>query len=158
MKVPQIDRATLTRLREAADQLEYLSQEFGAKITALESVLAKLHIGIAVWEQMSAGDGWVCSVGYAKRDGKWGIQLRRVETKGEIAKEETWSINNGPRYMRLDCIPKLGRLLAALVTQAERTAELTSQRIEQLTELVSSMEEAMPSQLETTKDETEKAE
>lgn len=111
---------SFAQLKVASDELGTASDQLGMQIDALESILKSLNLGVSGWMPISQGKGWSRDLGYAKVGNRWGLALRQT-TVGETTAVQ-WKFNEGPRWLRLEAVPKLAGLLDHLV---ERTREMT---------------------------------
>jgi hypothetical protein len=122
----------IKRLEAAAATLNTVSDELGASVTAVETALKRLNLGVPAWYKF-AGDldsdtayYWKHEIGYAKVGGQWGIALRTDEGFADdpsSQSEERWPFDDAPRALRLEAIDHVPALLDELIKEAASTAE-----------------------------------
>jgi hypothetical protein len=92
-------------------------------ITTLDKVLQKLNLGITSWVTVSGydqdnGPYDLNQLGYAKVGTAWGIALRTMKGHNlheESHREEIWLFNEGPRWLRIEALPRLPELFETLL-------------------------------------------
>lgn len=131
------------QLTTAASELNIVSDELGKFVTALDSALRRLNLGIATWlrlESREDGSGNYIKrdLGYAKVGSKWGIALRTMtgnHNAPEDAIVEEWLFNDAPRALRIEAVEKLPDLFDGLVKEADaatRQIRSKTQHVQQL--------------------------
>ena len=119
--------ASYKQLTAAATELNAVSDELGKFITALDSALRRLNLGIATWLRLESredgsGNYTKRDLGYAKVGNKWGIALRTMSGNHNIVEEsnvEEWLFNDAPRALRIESVEKLPDLFESLVKEAD---------------------------------------
>jgi len=116
-----------------ATDLNSASDELTEAISAINTVLQGLNIGLATWTTIDSGNGlpddgsyWSRSLGYAKIGNKWGIALRDVAGDANYPNEELcdeWLFNDAPRWLRLAGISKIPDLLETMVKTTQETTK-----------------------------------
>jgi hypothetical protein len=148
-KIPVEDRvsAAFQQLKTAAAELNAVSDELGKSISALETALKQLNLGISTWVEFqgssddSTGAFWADELGYAKVNSRWGIALRS-RSGNEYAEEgsvEEWLFNDAPRAMRVNAVDRLPDLLTQLVDAANKTTERIRTRISRAQQVVAAI-------------------
>ena len=95
------------QLTQAATELNAVSDELGKFVTALDSALRRLNLGIATWLRLESredgsGNYTKRDLGYAKIGNKWGIALRTMSGNHndvEDSNVEEWLFNDAPRAL-----------------------------------------------------------
>ena len=119
--------ASYKQLTAAASELNAVSDELGKFVTALDSALRRLNLGIATWLRLESredgsGNYTKRDLGYAKVGNKWGIALRTVSGNHNSVEEsniEEWLFNDAPRALRIESVEKLPDLFESLVKEAD---------------------------------------
>jgi hypothetical protein len=114
--------ATATTLNTASDEL-------GKSISALDSALKKLNLGITTWmpiggNETSDGSYDIVYLGYAKIKGTWGIALSLVSghnSMPEPHEDESWLFNDAPRALRVNGVDQLQELFKKLISEVNDT-------------------------------------
>ena len=117
------------QLSAAALDLNSASDELGKAISAVDTALKGLNLGVPTWVTIHGGedeylDYWSRDVGYAKIDNKWGVALRSVSGNHNYPDEgsiESWLFSDAPRWLRIEGIAKIPDLLEALIKKTEET-------------------------------------
>jgi hypothetical protein len=115
------------QLTQAATELNAVSDELGKFVTALDSALRRLNLGIATWLRLESredgsGNYTKRDLGYAKIGNKWGIALRTMSGNHndvEDSNVEEWLFNDAPRALRIESVEKLPDLFENLVKEAD---------------------------------------
>jgi hypothetical protein len=125
--------ASIKQLSLVAIDLNKASDELGRAISAIDTVLQSLNIGVPTWVKIHGGedpythlDYWSRDVGYAKIGNRWGIALRTREGDYNNPDEEqceSWLFNDAPRWLRVDGVEKIPDLLEALIKNTEETTK-----------------------------------
>ena len=123
--------SSIVRLSSAAHDLNEASGELGQAITAIDTVLQALNIGVPTWTTIEKGNDepngdyfWSRDIGYAKVSNRWGIALRTVSGNCNAPNEErcdSWPFNDAPRWLRIAAVEKIPDMLEALIKSAEET-------------------------------------
>ena len=117
-------------LQAAAATLNVASNELAEPVSAIELAFKRLNIGVEAWVRFDGQDWpdggyWRREIGYAKRNGRWGVALRYTSGNGNDPCDErvdSWLFNEAPRGERLRAIDHLPKLLDAMRTSALHTA------------------------------------
>src|ERR1019366_5846317 len=141
------------QLNSAAAELNSASDELKEAMSVLDAALKRLSLGISVWVEISGGsddDGqgewWDRRIGYSKIGKEWCISLASCRGHYQWPDQdqvEEWSFNDAPRWMRMEAVANFGKLLEALVKQAQETARKMKKRTEQVLELGAAMSNAL---------------
>ena len=115
------------QLTQAATELNAVSDELGKFVTALDSALRRLNLGIATWLRLESredgsGNYTKRDLGYAKIGSKWGIALRTMSGNHndvEDSNVEECLFNDAPRALRIESVEKLPDLFESLVKEAD---------------------------------------
>ncbi len=138
-------------LAAVAGDLNAISDQLGKYVSELDSALKKLNLGVTVWVQLRGNedprtqDYWSEDVGYAKRDGKWGIALRKLHgnyNDPEYGESESWLFNDAPRELRLAAITKIPDLFDELSKKAFETTQRLIEKIQETDALVRAVKKA----------------
>jgi hypothetical protein len=131
--LPQRVKASYSNLSTAAKDLNAVSDELGSLVGQIDTALKKLNLGVTEWVKIAErgadpanSDFWEESdhVGYAKKNGKWGICLRTVGEDIQNpadSSDEQWLFSDAPRSLRLLAIDKIPDLLEALAEKSVQT-------------------------------------
>ena len=132
---PLAERVTnsIQQLSLVATDLNKASDELGQAITAIDTVLQSLSIGVPTWTTIDSGEDvpegstyWSRDLGYAKVGKKWGISLRDVSGNYNWPDEENcdlWPFNDAPRWLRIQGVSKIPDLIEALIKNTEETTK-----------------------------------
>lgn len=126
-----------TSLRDKANTLNVASDTLGNVVSILDEQLKKLNLGVSGWFQLAAGDTWSRHIGYTKFNQRWGLALKNVRD----GKEEIWSFNDAPRWMRVESIGKIPDLLETLDSRAMTMVASLEQAASFLTSLSVALED-----------------
>ena len=137
------------QLSEAASELNSVSDELGKFVTALDTALRRLNLGIATWLRMESredgsGNYTKRDLGYAKIGNKWGIALRTMtgnHNDVEDSSVEEWLFNDAPRALRIESVEKLPDLFESLVKEADAAAKKIRTKTERAQALASALTE-----------------
>lgn len=130
--VPERMDAAFKALVASAEKINAASDELARPVAALDSVLARLNVGVECWTEVNRhidDDGsqyWSHDVGYTRHARKWCLAIRTVEGDErfpESARLEVWPFNEAPRYLRAKAVDKLPELIAALVKATDAAAK-----------------------------------
>src|SRR5580700_10089175 len=115
--LPERVAGSVQKLSLVATDLNNASDELSQAISAIDTVLQSLNIGLATWTKIEDGNGlpdderyWQRDIGYAKIGNKWGVALRDVAGHYSWPDEETcdsWLFNDAPRWLRIEGIAKI---------------------------------------------------
>jgi hypothetical protein len=138
--------SSFQRLAESAAELNAASDELAQAVEPIDAALRSLNLGIPTWYRYESSEdeaGYFRSlhVGYAKVSGKWGLALSEVtgnENYG-IDSESEWLFNDAPRFMRLEAIDHLPRLLDALVDAVSKATASLRAKTSQAREFAGTM-------------------
>ena len=141
--------ASYKQLTAAASELNTVSDELGKFVTALDSALRRLNLGIATWlrlESREDGSGNYIKrdLGYAKVSGKWGIALRTMTGNHNAVEdgiEEEWLFNDAPRALRIEAVEKLPDLFDSLVKEADLATRQIRSKTEHVQQLANALGE-----------------
>jgi prefoldin subunit 5 len=148
-----IERVTssIKQLSSAAQDLNTVSAEMGKAITAIDTVLQSLNIGVSTWTRISSGsdeDGLSYShrdLGYAKVTNKWGIALRDVSGDNRYPEDEhcdSWLFNDAPRWLRIEGVAKVPDLIDALIKNTLETTKKIKTKTSEVNELATAIAQA----------------
>lgn len=139
-------RDVYMELAAVGSALNSASDVMGEAIATLDARLGNLHLGVAAWTQIAAGDGirtgkgaWTRELGYTKVR-KWGLALKNSTADAE----EIWKFNDAPRWMRIEAVAFLPELLHALVRRSRDTLG----KIENRTREIEALTQALPKEEE----------
>jgi hypothetical protein len=156
-QVPLVERVqdSFRRLSVSAAELNSESDRLNASISALESALKKLGLGISSWYQYNKetlGDGsgyWIESIGYTKMNSKWGLALStRFGNDVDEDNVETWPFNESPRHLRIKALKFIPQLLDQLNKDAVDFSKSVSDgiaEVDMFTEAILCLTEVKPS-------------
>lgn len=141
--------ASYKQLTTAASELNTVSDELGKFVTALDSALRRLNLGITTWlrlESREDGSGNYIKrdLGYAKVSGKWGIALRTMTGNHNVVEdgiEEEWLFNDAPRALRIEAVEKLPDLFDSLVKEADLATRQIRSKTEHVQQLANALTE-----------------
>ena len=142
------------QLTAAASELNIVSDELGKFVTALDSALRRLNLGIATWLRLeSREDGFgnyiKRDLGYAKVGSKWGIALRTMtgnHNAPDNAVVEEWLFNDAPRALRIEAVEKLPDLFDGLVKEADAATKQIRTKTQHVQQLAIALGETGPPQ------------
>jgi hypothetical protein len=135
------------QLTQAATELNAVSDELGKFVTALDSALRRLNLGIATWLRLESredgsGNYTKRDLGYAKIGNKWGIALRTMSGNHndvEDSNVEEWLFNDAPRALRIESVEKLPDLFESLVKEADAATRQIRTKTERAQALASAL-------------------
>ena len=135
------------QLTQAATELNAVSDELGKFVTALDSALRRLNLGIATWLRLESredgsGNYTKRDLGYAKIGNKWGIALRTMvgnHNDVEDSNVEEWLFNDAPRALRIESVEKLPDLFESLVKEADAATRQIRTKTERAQALASAL-------------------
>lgn len=133
------------KLSTTADTLNAASHRLNEAIDRLNGALKQLNLGIASWVRVWTFENDHVSdieeIGYARVRGKWGICIRKtVEwADGQEPDGNEWHFADAPRDLRLRAISHLNELVATLNNDAERAAQIISERAFDAAELADTL-------------------
>lgn len=139
------------KLVDSAAELNAVSDELAKPISAIETALQKLNLGVSAWAEVdgnvdgNTGRFWDRSIGYAKVSGKWGIAIRSRTGDFEDVYEEAWRFSDAPRSYRLEALGKLPELLDQLVKATGETASALKSKVAATKEVATVVGELAPS-------------
>ena len=145
--------SSLKELTGAAQTLNAVSNELTKQVSATESALSKLNLGIkahVVVYSSSNMDGDVTKylrLAYGKFGGKWGFIIEQFTDNinwDEYTDFESWAFNDAPRELRIDAVEKIPELLEALVKKAGETVAKMTQKTEYTKELAARLAPTSP--------------
>jgi hypothetical protein len=150
------DRVTgsIQQLAVVATDLNKASDELGRAITAIDTVLQGLNLGIPTWVTIQGYSDphenfWQRDVGYAKVSNRWGIALRTVEGNSNWPEDEnceSWLFNDAPRWLRVEGVAKIPDLLEALIKNTEATTKKIRTKTAEANELAAVIAQAAKKQ------------
>jgi len=141
-------RDSFKQLSLAATNLNSASDELNGAVSILDAELQKLNLGVPAWVEVSGTSRsntrhwWSRDIGYAKIGDKWGIALREAEgdrQDPEFDLEHKWPFNEGPRWMRVEAVPKIPDLLEHLLKQTEETTKKIKSKTTQVREIAAAI-------------------
>ena len=146
--------ASYKQLTQAASELNAVSDELGKFVTALDTALRKLNLGLATWLRLESredgsGNYTKRDLGYAKVGGKWGIALRTMSGNHndlDDSNVEEWLFNDAPRALRIESVEKLPDLFESLVKEADAATRQIKSKTQRAQALVSALEQQTPSE------------
>lgn len=130
-------------LKGAAAKLNAASDELGRSVSALETALKRLNLGIEAWVFIESytnhdtGEFSSQRIGYAKVGGRWGLTIGTAEgflQDPDGGQVEIWPFNEAPRALRVSGIDKLPELVAKLCEVADSTTDRIVAQTEQARE------------------------
>ena len=110
-------RVALDDLAKAADHLNALSVQLNQFFTEVEEKLNAMGVGVTVWLDVTESENW--QIGYAKLKGVWCLVAR----EGSDASASTVALRSAPRLVRVEAVPRLEELVAALRARVQELAE-----------------------------------
>jgi hypothetical protein len=127
--------ALLKQLSSASRTLSEASNKLTEQIKEIESSLASHNLGVFAWvelrrtrEEIAPSVPYVYrvdSLGYAKKNGKWGLYVSSAID--EVEDYESWLLRDAPRELRILAVDAIPKLLEKMVVEAkELTVEVTS--------------------------------
>jgi|NGEPerStandDraft_6_1074524.scaffolds.fasta_scaffold21292_4 methyl-accepting chemotaxis protein len=140
---------SLEQLSKTAISLNKASDRLNQAINQLNESLKKLNLGISSWVRFYVYEEGPLSdlheIGYGKVNGNWGIAIRRIfedlNKPSEYQTEITeWQFSEAPRDMRIDAIPYLTKVIDRLNKDAEKTAQLISDKSNDAEELAKAID------------------
>jgi hypothetical protein len=147
---------SIKELSDVANDLNLASDELGKAISAIDTVLQGLSLGLATWTTLAKGDStpngtdyWSRDLGYAKVGNRWGVALRTVSGEYNYPDEEdcdTWLFNDAPRWLRTEAVEKIPDLIEALIKTAKTTTQNIQTKTAQANELATAMARAAGSE------------
>jgi len=137
-------------LTAAAAELNSVSDELGKFVTALDSALRRLNLGITTWLRLESredgsGNYTKRDLGYAKVGNRWGIALRSMagnHNAPEDSNVEEWLFNDAPRALRIESVEKLPDLFESLVKETAAAMRQIRSRTERVQALASALGES----------------
>ena len=140
------------QLSQAATELNSVSDELGKFVTALDSALRRLNLGIATWLRLESredgsGNYTKRDLGYAKVGNKWGIALRTMSGNHndvEDSNVEEWLFNDAPRALRIESVEKLPDLFESLVKEADAATKQIRTKTQRAQALASALVDQVP--------------
>ena len=144
------------QLSAAASQLNAVSDDLGKFVSALDTALRRLNLGIATWLRLDGredglGNYTKRDLGYAKIGGKWGIALRVVagnHNTPDVSTVEEWLFNEAPRALRIEAVEKLPDLFDGLVKEADDATRRIRSKSSKIQELAERLKTADPAKSE----------
>jgi len=143
---------SIKQLSLVATELNSASDELGKAITAIDTVLQALNIGIATWITTHSEDGlpetssyWSRQIGYSKVGNRWGISLRTTSGSLDSPDEddtESWLFNDAPRWLRIESVEKIPDLLEAIVVSTETTTKTIKAKTAEANQLATAIAQA----------------
>ncbi len=134
------------KLKSAATDLNTASDGLTTVVAEFEAILKQLNLGVPAWVTLSRESDdygtYEVELGYTRIGSKWGVALRTTDADRSRPEEPTvnqWLFNDAPRQLRLEAIEGLPKLIAALITVAQATAERIQSKSRQATELLAAM-------------------
>lgn len=143
--------AAFGKLVASAAELNAVSDELGKPISAIETALQKLNLGVSAWAEVdghvdgNTGRFWDRSIGYAKVSGRWGIAIRTRTGDFEDVYEEAWRFSDAPRSYRLEALEELPALLEQLVKVTGKTASALKGKVAATKEVATVVGQLAPS-------------
>jgi hypothetical protein len=137
-------------LSETASALNVASDYLSRGVAVLDEALKKLNVGLTVWVTFASRDvdenepGLydLDQIGYCKVNGSWGLAIRHIwgDESAQWEKEEgPWAFNDVPRELRLRAVDKISEV----ITELNRAAIQTTKRVQEKTERVLELAEAI---------------
>jgi len=128
---------TYKLLSAVATELNTSSDKLGASISALDSALRKINLGISSWVHFAeshSADNLQYSfedIGYAKIGGKWGLAIRTVsgDERADFDHIDQWTFNESPRGLRVRAVKKVPELLDQLIQDASEMVKEVEEQI-----------------------------
>jgi hypothetical protein len=144
--------ASYKQLTVAATELNSVSDELGKFVTALDSALRRLNLGIATWLRLESredgsGNYTKRDLGYAKVGNKWGIALRMMSGNHNALEDsnvEEWLFNDAPRALRIESVEKLPDLFESLVKEADAATKQIKTKTHHAQQLATALTEQAP--------------
>lgn len=135
-------QTSFKNLTVAATNLNVASDELAKAITALETALENLTLGISAWATISSGADdshwWSRDLGYTEINGVWRIALRT--SSGDYSSPDddsarVWLFSSAPRWMQVEAVSRIPDLIEKLAEQAEETRKKIKSKTAQACEL-----------------------
>ena len=142
--------ASYKQLTAAASELNTVSDELGKFVTALDTSLRRLNLGISTWLRLESREDGLGNyikrdLGYAKVGGKWGIALRTMtgnHNAPDDAAVEEWLFNDAPRALRIEAVEKLPDLFDNLVKEADVATKQIRSKTQHVQQLANALTDA----------------
>ena len=121
--------ASLRKLHSLSKNINEASDKLTAQLSAIETELNNLKLGVAAWvdiRNQDSEDGFVHvdTLGYSKLNGKWGLLLGGyIDGAGPDEYNETIFLREATRDMRILAASFIDDLLSKLVERTEQTTE-----------------------------------
>lgn len=151
--IPTNITAAFEALKEAATDLNTVSDTLATPIEWLDGAIKRLNLGLPAWAEFEGGfddntaDYWHNEIGYAKIGAKWGIAIRSREGNADqpqFEDSESWLFNDAPRDLRVKAVDHLPKVIEALITEARNTADRIKEKIGQAEEFAKAISGAQP--------------
>jgi hypothetical protein len=152
--IPLIERVanSIQQLSAAAQDLNTVSGELGKAITAIDTVLQALNIGIPTWTRIAGGDDlpdetgfWRRELGYAKIGSRWGIALQEISGDYNYPERyscESWHFSDAPRWLRIEGAGKIPELIDELIKKTRETTQEIKTKTVEVNELATAIAQA----------------
>lgn len=142
------------QLTSAATNLNIASDELSRAVSALETALQKLNLGISAWTEITNGGDddtswWSRDIGYTELKHSWRIALRSCSgnySYPDHDSETVWHFSQAPRWMQDEAVSKIPDLIDKLTTRAAETTKKLKNRAEQAFQLTAVIEEVAKSE------------
>jgi hypothetical protein len=145
--------SNLKELASAAQKLNVISDEFTNQVSAIETTLNRLGLGVRAHvivyssENMYGDITKYLRLAYGKTGGKWGFVIEQYtddQNLPDFTDFESWPFKDAPRELRIDVVEKIPELLQALVKKSADIAAKMTQKIDYTKELAARLAPASP--------------
>jgi len=153
-KVPVIPpaeriRASYKQLAAASTDLKLAAQELNKTISALNSALESLDLGVSAWHTIASGEDqdnnyWSRSIGYTLAGHQWCIAFREASGNynHDDHNETVYALHQAPRWMVVESLGKLPEVFETLLERVQDTTKKLKARTEQAKELADAVKAA----------------
>lgn len=145
--------SNLKELASAAQKLNVISDEFTKQVSAIETTLNRLGLGVRAHVVVSSSGNWDGDVttylrlAYGKNGGKWGFIIEQYtdnQNLPDYTDFESWPFKDAPRELRIDVVEKIPELLQALVKKSADISAKMTQKIDYTKELAARLAPTSP--------------
>jgi len=136
-------QASLRKLASLSHNLNEASDRLTAELNSVETAINKLKLGVGAWVEIRSedtGDGFtrICSLGYSKSKGKWGLVLYEcldgMDEDGELT-----PLRDASRDLRIEAAEKLNALMEKLAKEAAETTEKVTKQAAETRKIASAL-------------------
>jgi hypothetical protein len=139
--------ALLKQLSSASLTLSEASNKLTEQIKEIEVSLASYNLGVVTWvelrrtrEEIDPSVAYVYrvdSLGYSKKNGKWGLYV--TSSIEEVEHYESWLLRDAPRDLRILAVDAIPKLLEAMVAKAKELATEVASKTDRARVLANSL-------------------